>query len=147
MPTGMSPVGAEHRACPVDSPRNREQIGTTACVVYMQPCHYLSDRKWLAEKVGELKSTVFSWQQLEQQGVPFYFGSDSPVEPPDLFANQMAVQAVQQDFKERQLQHPWYYYQQALDDFSDDTYSEFSDQGELLSVTIQNERLDLNSIV
>lgn len=49
-------------------------------VCYMQPCHFLSDRVWLKKKLGPLYQAAFPWRQLQEQKVPIYWGSDSPIE-------------------------------------------------------------------
>lgn len=49
---------------------------------HMQPCHYLSDRSWLADKIGPLMSWAFPWRALQEAGVQVHFGSDSPIEAP-----------------------------------------------------------------
>ena len=50
-------------------------------VVHMQPCHLLSDQKWIFDKLPKtLHSSLFPWAQLEKAKIPFYFGSDAPIE-------------------------------------------------------------------
>ncbi len=58
---------------------------------HLQPCHWLSDKNWLAEKLGSLFPHVFPWAALENAGVPIFFGSDSPIEPPSVINNIQAV--------------------------------------------------------
>jgi len=58
---------------------------------HMQPCHWLSDRPWLKDKLGELYAFVFPWQALKQAGIDFDFGSDSPIEKPSIFTNLVAL--------------------------------------------------------
>lgn len=48
---------------------------------HMQPCHWLSDRHWLKNKVGELEKFAFPWRRLQEAEVYFDFGSDAPIEP------------------------------------------------------------------
>jgi predicted amidohydrolase YtcJ len=48
---------------------------------HIQPSHWLSDRKWLKKKLGDLNETAFQWRKLQEAEIPFYFGSDSPIEP------------------------------------------------------------------
>lgn len=50
-------------------------------VCHMQPCHFLSDRRWLKEKLGHLYTRAFPWADLENNGIKIQFGSDSPIEP------------------------------------------------------------------
>jgi predicted amidohydrolase YtcJ len=61
-------------------------------ICHMQPCHWLSDRKWLREKLGPLFQYVFPWAALEEAGVPFDFGSDSPIELPILLATREGLE-------------------------------------------------------
>lgn len=50
-------------------------------ICHIQPSHWLTDRKWAKQKLGSLYECIFPWQKLEQAGIQFYFGSDSPIEP------------------------------------------------------------------
>lgn len=61
---------------------------------HMQPCHWLTDKNFLKEKVGPLFAHVFPWQSLQQNDVFFDFGSDSPIEPPSLKNNYQAVREL-----------------------------------------------------
>lgn len=58
---------------------------------HLQPCHWLSDKIYLKDKIGTLFEYVFPWQTLLQNEIPFDFGSDSPIEPPSLIDNYRAV--------------------------------------------------------
>ncbi|MBX3041051.1 MAG: amidohydrolase family protein [Bdellovibrionaceae bacterium] len=60
-------------------------------VCHLQPCHWLSDKAWLDQKLGELKAYAFPWEALRRAKIPFFFGSDSPIEPPSLFRNLQAL--------------------------------------------------------
>jgi hypothetical protein len=51
-------------------------------ICHMQPCHWHTDRLWLKEKLGELYQYVFPWRALQEAGITFTFGSDSPIEKP-----------------------------------------------------------------
>lgn len=69
-----------------------EKIKGRPVKCFMQPCHWLSDKRWLKEKVPEhLWPGMFPWAALEQAEVEFFFGSDSPIEPPDLHLNHIAI--------------------------------------------------------
>ncbi len=59
---------------------------------HLQPCHWLSDRAWLKEKLGTLYEYSFPWEALRRAQIPFSFGSDSPIEPASLFSNLQALQ-------------------------------------------------------
>lgn len=58
---------------------------------HMQPSHFLSDQKWLKEKLGTLTSFAFPWAALEKSQVNFDFGSDSPIELPSLERTERAL--------------------------------------------------------
>jgi predicted amidohydrolase YtcJ len=58
---------------------------------HMQPCHWLSDKKWLKAKIGDLTSYLFQWELLRKNKIPVSFGSDSPIEPTSLIRNLAAI--------------------------------------------------------
>jgi hypothetical protein len=58
---------------------------------HMQPCHWLSDRAWLQEKLGDLYKYAFPWGTLSRSGIPLHFGSDSPVAKSSFWDNQKAL--------------------------------------------------------
>ena len=60
--------------------------------VHMQPCHWLSDRAWLSDKLGKLLPFAFPWKEVSKSGIPLSWGSDSPIELPRLFANRQALE-------------------------------------------------------
>ncbi len=60
-------------------------------VCHFQPCHWLSDRRWMENKIGDLSRYAFQWRILEEEKIPFHFGSDSPIEPSHPFLNFTAV--------------------------------------------------------
>ncbi len=51
---------------------------------HLQPTHWLSDRLWLDEKLGDLARFAFPWRRLQEAEVSFDFGSDAPIEAPGL---------------------------------------------------------------
>ncbi len=60
---------------------------------HMQPCHWLSDRLWLREKLGEeLFTYAFPWRLLQESGISFDFGSDSPIARPSVADNFKAIE-------------------------------------------------------
>jgi predicted amidohydrolase YtcJ len=60
---------------------------------YMQPCHWLSDRAWLRSVLpAELQSSLFQWRLLQKNKIPFFWGSDSPIEAPSLAATKQALE-------------------------------------------------------
>lgn len=59
---------------------------------YLQPCHWLSDEKWLKQILPKtLLSNIFQWELLRKNKIPFFFGSDSPIEKPSLWNTQKAL--------------------------------------------------------
>lgn len=52
---------------------------------HLQPSHFLTDRRWLKDKLGHLYKSCFPWHALSVAGIPMNFGSDSPIEEPSLF--------------------------------------------------------------
>lgn len=58
---------------------------------HLQPCHWLSDKKWLKSKIGDLTKHLFQWELLRKNKIPFSFGSDSPIEPTSLIRNLTAL--------------------------------------------------------
>lgn len=59
---------------------------------HLQPCHWLSDKLWLKEKIGDLSRHAFRWHMLEMANIPFDFGSDSPIEVTSVQRNFEAIQ-------------------------------------------------------
>lgn len=60
---------------------------------HLQPSHWLSDSKWLESKIGDLTAHAFPWRRLQENGVPFDFGSDAPIEPASIARTFQAVRA------------------------------------------------------
>ncbi len=60
-------------------------------VCHMQPCHWLSDRVWLKDRLGPLYNYAFPWESLIRAGIPVQFGSDSPIEKSSLANNLEAL--------------------------------------------------------
>lgn len=65
-----------------------KELGATC---YLQPCHWLSDKIWIDKKIAHLKQHLFKWKELETQSISFFWGSDSPIEEPSVFSNQLAL--------------------------------------------------------
>lgn len=62
-------------------PETIEKMKGLNIEVHLQPSHWLSDQRWLKEKVGPLFEYAFPWRKLQEADIPFDFGSDSPIEP------------------------------------------------------------------
>ncbi len=65
-----------------------EDIATFAelgLIASMQPTHATSDMPWVPDRIGpERLPGAYAWQRFLQAGVPLAFGSDFPVEHPDV---------------------------------------------------------------
>lgn len=72
-------------------PETAELLRGRNVVCHIQPCHWLSDRHWLKDKVGGLAKFAFPWALLQSQDIAFDFGSDSPIEPPRLHLTAASV--------------------------------------------------------
>lgn len=83
-------LNLEH--CEVVRPETITLMKALDLCCHLQPSHFLSDRRWLKEKLGELYSFVFPWSALQQAGISMCFGSDSPIEKPSLETTFKALQ-------------------------------------------------------
>lgn len=72
-------------------PETIEQMKQLRVRVHMQPCHWLSDRRWLQEKIPSLSRFVFPWRSLQQAGIAFDWGSDTPIEEASVANNLKAL--------------------------------------------------------
>jgi predicted amidohydrolase YtcJ len=68
------------------------QMPVDSVTCHLQPCHWLSDRKWLRKKLGSLYPHAFPWRALQEAGIPFFFGSDSPIEKPSIQNTLLALE-------------------------------------------------------
>ncbi|MGZ3691455.1 MAG: amidohydrolase [Pseudobdellovibrio sp.] len=84
-------------------------------VCYMQPCHWLSDHSWLKESISShMISKLFRWELLRKNKIPFYFGSDSPIERPSLLDNKRAL-IESAEWGIEKLNADWKFYHQHPD--------------------------------
>lgn len=60
-------------------------------VCHMQPCHWLTDRRWLKKKLGPLYAFAFPWKGLQDNGITMQWGSDSPIEEASVENNWLAL--------------------------------------------------------
>ncbi len=113
-------------------------------VCHMQPCHFLSDRRWLRDKLGDLYPRLFRWADLEKQGSPVFFGSDEPIEPTGVLVNQQAVvQAAQEGLpspKKPVVQFQSY-------PIDDDCRTQFDDQGQVTKMDFLGQGLVIDASV
>jgi len=60
---------------------------------HMQPSHWLSDKKFLKEKLSpKTMKNLFAWEALRRAKVPISFGSDSPIEDADVELTHRALE-------------------------------------------------------
>lgn len=65
-------------------PETIEKMKSLKVECHLQPAHWLSDSKWLKEKIGDLSQHAFPWRRLQEAEIPFDFGSDAPIEPANI---------------------------------------------------------------
>lgn len=94
-------------------------------VFHMQPCHWLSDRHFVEDKLGDLKKYLFPWQALEKGGFRFDFGSDSPIEPPSVADNLQALEDSAARFVPKLQGDPLQYHQHLDKTWTPNTYTVF----------------------
>jgi predicted amidohydrolase YtcJ len=91
---------------------------------HMQPCHWNTDKLWMKEKIGELYQHSFHWDLVEKNNLPLFFGSDSPIEPPSLFQNKIAI-----DDHHNQLEKPFFqYHSHPNKSWTPETYTIFNEK-------------------
>ena len=107
---------------------------------YMQPCHWLSDHAWLEKTLPpELIPTLFQWEQLRKNKIPFFFGSDSPIEAVSLFNTKLALEkSAAQGIPK--LDAPWTAFHAHPDQSWCPSFTEIRD-GRVLQVYFQNQPL------
>jgi predicted amidohydrolase YtcJ len=94
---------------------------------HFQPCHYLSDRRWLADKIGKRTEYAFRWNDLEKNDIKFDFGSDSPIEPPSLLTNLESIDVASADGIPAPKTSPLYYQSHRDLEWSPNTRTVFVD--------------------
>lgn len=110
-------------------------------VCHLQPCHWLSDHRWLKDKVGEtLSSYSFPWRRLQQEEIMFDFGSDTPVEPPSASRTVQAVLESAQNGVPKLLGNPERFMSHPDRSFASNSYSVFED-GRPVQVVFRGDHL------
>ncbi len=94
---------------------------------YLQPCHWLSDKTWVDKKIAHLKRYLFRWKELENQSIGFFWGSDSPIEEPSIFNNQLALLDAEKSGIPK-TQHFEIYHSHPDPQWGAGTFSEFENQ-------------------
>jgi hypothetical protein len=60
-------------------------------ICHIQPCHWLTDRRWLKDRLGSLYQFAFPWRALQDNQVQIQWGSDSPIEEASVSNNWQAL--------------------------------------------------------
>lgn len=108
---------------------------------HMQPCHWLSDRVWLKEKLSSLYKFAFPWEPLRAAKIPLSFGCDSPIEPPSFLRNKLAMElSPTEDIKK--FKGDWIPHHSHPDEKFADSYTLFED-GKVSKVVFCGEEVDL----
>lgn len=101
------PLHLEH--CELLRPETILKMKGLDVTCHMQPSHWLSDRKWLKQKIGDLSVTAFQWRRLQEAEIPFHFGSDAPIEPASIGRLLQALRESSEDGIPRLLGQPTTY--------------------------------------
>ncbi len=72
-------------------PETIDLMAKLPVVCHLQPCHWLSDRRWLQQTLGSLYQFAFPWAALQERGIQFQWGSDSPIEEASVWNNWFAL--------------------------------------------------------
>lgn len=112
-------------------------------VCHIQPSHFTSDQDWLRQKLGARIRDCFPWQRLESAGVPFFFGSDTPIEPPSLTLTKKSLLAAQ-NFGIPAMKMDWTFPHSHPDKYwGGNCWTEISKDGEVQKVFVDNESIAL----
>lgn len=108
---------------------------------HFQPSHFLADRAWLREKLGDRAGWVFPWKTLEMYGYPFFFGSDSPIETPSLKKTKDALRA-RAEFGQKPLEMDWTFPHSHPDTrFGANCSTTVDPEGNVVAVVLDGERI------
>lgn len=101
-------LGARHRIEHVQllHPDDLTRLAQLSVTASMQPVHATSDREIADRYWGRRSRYGYAWRSLLQAGTPLAFGSDAPVETPDVFAGLYA--AVTRRRPEEPAGDSWY---------------------------------------
>ncbi|MFL5351118.1 amidohydrolase [Archangium sp.] len=84
-----------------------QKLGRSGFVASMQPTHATSDMPWAEKRVGpERIQGAYAWRKLKEAGATLAFGSDFPVERPDVLLGLYAARTRQD--AEGQPASGWY---------------------------------------
>lgn len=116
---------------------------------HLQPCHWLSDHSWLENKIGDLNEFIFPWRALQENEIPFDFGSDTPIEPSSLFLNLQGLSESGKNGVPVLIGDPLKYHSHSDTSWIPNSYSVFSRapnsySGAVTSVVFNGKRVDQN---
>jgi predicted amidohydrolase YtcJ len=86
--------GPRHRIEHVQvlDPADRPRFRAAGVVASVQPCHLLSDRRWVEARVGPGRAAgAYAWRSLSEAGARLALGTDWPIEPLDPLRNLCAA--------------------------------------------------------
>ena len=76
----------------VVDPTDMSKFGRNGIIASMQPVHQTSDRLMAEARLGPARlAGAYAWRSVEDTGARLAFGSDAPVEQPDVFAGLAAA--------------------------------------------------------
>ena len=107
---------------------------------HFQPCHWLSDHTWIKDVLpATLQKNLFQWELLRKNKIPFFFGSDSPIERPSLFDNKKALELSSKEGISK-LNADWKLFHQHPDSTWCPSFTEIEDEN-VKQVYFKNEPL------
>lgn len=98
-------LNLEH--CEVVRPETIRLMRTLDIRCHLQPSHFLTDQRWLRQKLGVLYPFCFPWKNLDEAGVNYSFGSDSPIEKPELNLTARGIDEASSQEISRPLRSIW----------------------------------------
>ena len=107
---------------------------------HLQPSHWISDHTWLNKVLSpNLTKNIFPWELLRKNKIPFFFGSDSPIQMPSLTTTETAL-ALSSQNGVPQLNDDWRKYHAHPDPRWTSSYTEFTN-GKISQVYFNNAAL------
>ncbi|RME16575.1 MAG: hypothetical protein D6797_04255 [Bdellovibrio sp.] len=109
---------------------------------YLQPCHWLTDKAFLEPKLGELKKWTFPWRLLQEHQVPFYFGSDSPIEEPSLKWTKKALEESAQNGWPPLMGDPFSFHSHPDESWASNSFTEIDENENVCRVVFRGQTLN-----
>jgi predicted amidohydrolase YtcJ len=98
-------LNLEH--CEVIRPETIRLMRALDIRCHIQPSHFLTDQRWLKQKLGDLYPYSFPWKNLDEAGINYSFGSDSPIEKPTLSLTAIGIDVAADQGIPRPLRSIW----------------------------------------